>query len=544
MADGRFGRWWPGLRTLIEAGGCAGASDGELLRRFVEGEGDAAGSAFAAVVARHGPMVLRACRATLGDPHDAEDAFQATFLVLALKAPGLASRETVGPWLHRVARHVAARARAGIERRRRHEGRRAASAGRVVAASREVAAILHEEVGRLPDWCRAPVVLCHLEGRTCAEAARALGLPPGTVKSRLSRARARLRDRLTLRGLAPAVATAALATPSSLGAAVPSRLAEATARSALDLSRGVPASLAPRVLPLIRELRRNALMTRLLPLAAGLTAAALAGLGLGLPGDPPRAAVSAPRSGPAGLRGGDEAAGGLVVPRSLAVAYGRGEAVLLATDAQGRRFVGHAMPDPPGRPREAVYVEETRALRWAVVIGTVDFRAIRRAFPGPPPSDRDAAWPCVRIDAERQEWLADGGWSDWTPVSDANLKILDNLTEVEAERIRPEARPEAFVDPLPFLKSGAWRGVDVEALVDDHLRDLPRRAIPAWPGPARLAAVADEVMIRSIDFTVRAGSTYRYRARVVAVVPDPRRRPSEVLGPWSGPTEAVAIARD
>jgi RNA polymerase sigma factor (sigma-70 family) len=551
MGDGRIGGCWPGLRTLIEAGGCAGASDGELLRRFVEGEGEAAGSAFAVLVARHGPMVLRACRAAVGDRHDAEDAFQATFLVLALKARGLVARESVGPWLYRVARHVAARSRARAERRRRHEGMRAASADRVVEApeeaSREVAAILHEEIGRLPAWCRSPVVLCHLEGRTCEEAARALGLPPGTVKSRLSRARVRLRHQLTLRGLAPAVASAALATTSALGASVPSRLAGATARSALDLSRGVTPSIAPRVLVLIREIRRVALMTKLLPIAAGVAAAAL--VGLGLPGQLPRNVVSAAPSRPARPPIAEEDAGGLVAPRSLAATAGRGEAVLFATNARNERIVDAAKPARPGKPQEVVYKEETRPLRWAVVVGTVDLRATRAAVPGPPRPDSGPFWPAKRIDLERRARRDDGGWSDWAPVDvQANLNILDHLAEVESERVRPEARPEAFVDPLPFLKSGEWRGVDVEAFADKRLdaarvRGLRQQRMPALPpGPAGPPAVADEVMMRSIDFTAQPSATYRYRARVVVDGPAPKHE--EMFGPWSEPTGEVTIPKE
>ncbi len=467
MAGTRLGKW-SGLRTLIEAGGCAGASDGELLRRFVEGQGEAAGSAFAALMARHGPMVLRACRAALGDRHDAEDSFQATFLVLALKARGLAARESVGPWLYGVARHVALRARAGAERRRRHEEIRAASADRVVEApeeaSREVAAIVHEEIGRLPEWCRGPVVLCHLEGRTCAEAARSLGLPPGTVKSRLARARERLRARLALRGVVPAIATAALATTSALKAAVPSRLAEVTVRSALDLSRGVPPSLACRPLLLARETRRASTMVRSLFLA-GVAGAAL--VGLGLPGHAPRTTASAapPR----------QAARGLVAPRSLSVAAGQGEAVLFAANDRGERIVDGAKPGRPGRPQDLAYKEETRPLRWAVAVGTVDFRAIRRAMPAPPPGARPD-WPCKRIDLERQSRGADGGWSDWESVdADTNLRILDSMTQAEAERIRSDAAPRSARRPAPVPRQGDVAGC--------RRRIARRRGVAGRPGP-------------------------------------------------------------
>ena len=135
-------------------------------------------------------MVLRVCRHALGDPNDAEDAFQATFLVLVRKARSLWVRDSLGPWLHRVAHRVATRARLSAARRREHE-RRAAAARPTLAVERgdwdELVALLHEEIDRLPERCRVPVVLCDLQGLTHEQAARHLGWPVGTVKSRLAR---------------------------------------------------------------------------------------------------------------------------------------------------------------------------------------------------------------------------------------------------------------------------------------------------------------------------------------------------------------------
>ena len=167
------------VRTLFESGTAGELTDGELLRRFADrpGRGEAAGLAFAALVARHGPMVLRVCRSILRDEHDAQDAFQATFLVLVRWAGAVRRQESVASWLHGVALRVSARARVGMARRRRHErraGELAVTAERsgVEGISPEVAAILHEELGRLPERYHAPVVLCYLEGQTCEAAAR------------------------------------------------------------------------------------------------------------------------------------------------------------------------------------------------------------------------------------------------------------------------------------------------------------------------------------------------------------------------------------
>jgi RNA polymerase sigma factor (sigma-70 family) len=185
-------------------GGLA-VADAELLERFAAGDE----AAFELLAWRHGPMVLDVCRGVLGDAHEAEDAFQATFLILAKKAPAAARCRSAAGWLHTVAYRVALRARA----------RRASRAGRErpldesvlargpgpeeEAARREARRVIDEEVSRLPEKYRLPFVLFHLEGRTAPEIAWALGRPVGTVESRLTRARQRLRGRLAQRGLAP-----------------------------------------------------------------------------------------------------------------------------------------------------------------------------------------------------------------------------------------------------------------------------------------------------------------------------------------------------
>ena len=165
-------------------------------------------------------MVLRACRGILRDDHEAMDAFQATFLVLVRKGRSLWVRDSLGPWLHRVACRAAGRARSRGRRRRALERGLAEAARRQAGGDDrdDLAAAVHEELDRLPDRYRVPIVLCDLEGRTCEEAARHLGCPIGTIGSRLARGRERLRDRLARRGLAPAVgALVAVFSPSRRG---------------------------------------------------------------------------------------------------------------------------------------------------------------------------------------------------------------------------------------------------------------------------------------------------------------------------------------
>jgi RNA polymerase sigma-70 factor (ECF subfamily) len=239
------------LHTLFDVGTFAGLGDGQLLERFEARRGEGAELAFAALVERHGPMVLRVCRGVLRDAHAADDAFQATFLVLARRAGSVRKRESVGSWLHGVAYRVARCARAAEARRRAHERRAAEMAARAGGGEGpdDLGPVLHEEIGRLPDRYRAAVVLCDLEGSTYEEAARRLGWPVGTIKSRLARGRARLRARLARRGVAPAAGGAIGLAPAALR--VPPALAEATVRVAMQGSTGhaaaagaVPASVA------------------------------------------------------------------------------------------------------------------------------------------------------------------------------------------------------------------------------------------------------------------------------------------------------------
>jgi RNA polymerase sigma factor (sigma-70 family) len=194
-------------------------SDAELLGRFIAcGDGDA----FAALVRRHGPLVLSVCRSVLGHEQDAEDAFQATFLVLARKAGSVRKRAALSSWLHGVAYRLAREALARAAQRRLHERQPRAEAAPAAMDDltwRELRAALHEEVQRLPERNRLPLLLCYWEGLTQEEAAKRLGLPKETLKHRLERAREMLRSRLERRGLAPAVPLlAAGLTPSAVSA--------------------------------------------------------------------------------------------------------------------------------------------------------------------------------------------------------------------------------------------------------------------------------------------------------------------------------------
>src|SRR5260370_39202143 len=178
----------------------AGMTDEQLVTGFVAQRDDAT---FEAIVRRHGPMVLAVCRRVLRNHHDAEDAFQVTFLVLVRKAAAIASRELLANWLYGVAYHTALKSKAMISKRRARE-KQVTAMPESEETQRDLwddlQPLLDQELSRLPDKYRVPIVLCDLQGKTRKEAARQLGYPEGTVAGRLARARRMLAKRLTQRG--------------------------------------------------------------------------------------------------------------------------------------------------------------------------------------------------------------------------------------------------------------------------------------------------------------------------------------------------------
>ncbi len=266
------------LKTLFEDGVPAGLTDGQLLERFATGRGEAAELAFAILVDRHGPMVLRACRSILRDDHEAMDAFQATFLVLLAKSRSLWVRDSLGPWLHRVACRAAGQSRAREARRRALErGFAEVSLQRAVGADRDgLVAAVHEELNRLPERYRVPIVLCDLEGRTCEEAARHLGCPIGTLGSRLARGRERLRSRLARRGLAPSVgAIATVLSTESEGAGMSAALLKFKAHVGLGNAAGQAeaGTFSTASAKLAEIVLRSLLMVKLMSIGAASVAA-------------------------------------------------------------------------------------------------------------------------------------------------------------------------------------------------------------------------------------------------------------------------------
>jgi RNA polymerase sigma factor (sigma-70 family) len=328
MSRGATGDVVRQVARIYGEGTLTGLTDAQLLDRFRLRRDE---SAFEAIVARHGPMVLGVCRGVLRDSPEVDDAFQAAFLVLVKKAGAIRGRGGVGGWLYRVSYRIALRARsrsAGPEIVRIAPAS-ATNDPEAEAIRAELRALVHRELDRLPEKYRAPVVLCDLEGLTHDEAAHRLSWPVGTVKGRLSRARDRLRERLRRRGVSePAGVVTALVAAESSRAAPPAGLVRATVAAALawPMSGAVPVAVTALMTGALR-----AMFWMKLSQAAAISAAVLAVSG-----------------GIVALRGADDRAGAPVVE----------------TRPDG---------DPPGKPRNDIEaIQGVWQLAERVVNGQVE----------------------------------------------------------------------------------------------------------------------------------------------------------------------------
>src|SRR5262245_31182212 len=275
-------RLLPHLRR-VALGRDTEVGDGQLLGQFVVARD---GDAFAALVRRHGPMVLGVCRRVVSDVHLAEDAFQATFLVLARRAATVRPRHLVGHWLYGVAYRTALKARSSSARRNAKEKQVDAMPHPPVSppdAWADLQPVLDAELARLPEKYRVPVVLCDLGGRPQRDVARELGLPPATLANRLAAARRLLAKRLTERG----VALSAGAVAAALGwhaatSAVPPGLSAAVVKAACAAAAGAPVGLPVPVVQLSEGVMRMFVLAKLKAVAAGVATCLLLLAGLGL----------------------------------------------------------------------------------------------------------------------------------------------------------------------------------------------------------------------------------------------------------------------
>lgn len=306
MPTGHANRLLPALKRVVLVRQTADRTDGQLLGAFVA---DRDPDAFAGLVRRHGPMVFGVCRRVVGDHATAEDAFQAVFLVLARRAATVKPREQVGNWLYGVAYRTAMKARTVQARRRSREKQVDAMPEPPAPPTPEdvwsdLRPVIDEELARLPDKLRLPVVLCDLEGRPQREVARSLGVPPATLATRLASARRLLADRLTRRGVAlSGGALAGVLAGNAAAHAVPRALADGVVRAAEQIAAGVGTLgttgtlVSAHAVQLSEGVMRMMLVAKLKVVgAAALTVLALAGgVGFGLV---PARAGDGPGAGP------------------------------------------------------------------------------------------------------------------------------------------------------------------------------------------------------------------------------------------------------
>jgi RNA polymerase sigma factor (sigma-70 family) len=471
MATAQFSPLLRHIQRLAAGRSAPPWTDRRLLDEFAARRDE---QAFAALVARHGAMVLRVCRRVLGHEQDAEDAFQAVFLVLARNARSIHKREALGGWLHGVAYRTAMKVKRGAARRRRHEARLGERTPPPAAGPSwdDVRAVLDEEVRRLPEAFRSAFVLCALEGKSGPEAAAELGCREGTVKSRVNRARRQLRQRLAGRGIQLAALLAALSAAESAGrAAVSAALARVTIRLGLSVAAGEPAAafIPSHVADLAAGVTRAMFLTKARTITAVLLAAALLIAGAGALARQALAARERPAENPPSEVGSQKPQPAVTKPEEE-----KGESVAVSgrvVDPDGKPFAGARLYlnyfAARGKDRPA------RATSGAD--GAFSFTFKRSALDESSPN---ASWYQVIA-------VAEGHGPDWAyatkPVASPNLvlrlvkdlpiqgRILDlNGRPVQGATLRVEhidayADPEAFLQTVrdrewPLVDSRGWAG--------------------------------------------------------------------------------------
>jgi RNA polymerase sigma factor (sigma-70 family) len=274
------------LESLFNGDAASQKTDGQLLDRFLVKRDDVA---FEVLVSRHASMVFRTLNRVLPRRHDAEDAFQATFLILARKAASVRNRDSLGPWLHGVATRIAVKARASTARRRDDAREYAETRSPPARIEREIERdevldVIRDEIDRLPAVYREPLALCYVDGLKCEQIAQRLGRPVGTISVQIARARNRLRDRLARRGVLAPAAMLGLGVVNDASAAVSKTLIASTVKAALPFAVGHPAVMGTVPMPAasLAEGVLRAMFVTKLKLASALVLATLAATGVGL----------------------------------------------------------------------------------------------------------------------------------------------------------------------------------------------------------------------------------------------------------------------
>lgn len=500
MATSRPNAGLGDFQALFQVGTFVGMSDAELLERYVAGRGGIAELAFAALVERHAPTVLRVCHDVLNDPHDAQDAAQVTFLVLARRAGAIRRRNALASWLFGVARRVAARAKVEAARRRAHERRRAERATREherrshAPVPGEPWAELLEEIDRLSERHRSAILLCDLEGLTHDQAAHRLGCTTKTLQGRVYRARELLRHRLTRRGITATAGMLGVALAQRTASAAPSAVwVQETTRAAAQLAAGqaVEQLVSAESAVLFRHVLRAMTMTngKIAALGGLVLATTAAGMTMGLGGrDKPQAEDRPP---PRNVRpvAAQDAPDPVAAQRQIANNLRQvGLALSNYRDAHGR-FPAPAIQGPDGKP----------LLSWRVallpyLLGDKLYRSFKldepwdsphnkpllarmpRVFAPPPPRGQaPGSVTHFRVFVGKGTPFEGGRgprWEDFSDGPDRTILIVE--ADEAVPWTKPDELPYAPDQPLPALGSGP-RGSFAALMADSGIRFIPAK---------------------------------------------------------------------
>jgi RNA polymerase sigma factor (sigma-70 family) len=469
MVNAQIGSVLHHLRKMTHTHACEAASDAELLERFLAQREE---PAFVALLQRHGPMVLQVCRRIQGNEHDAEDAFQATFLLLARKAGSIRKRDSVASWLHGVAHRLALEAKGQGARRQARE-RRAADMHKTSSvpdkAWQELQILLDEALAQVPEKYRTPLLLCYLQGKTQEEAARQLGCPIGTLRSRVARGRTHLKGLIEKRGvrLSATALAAALMTSEGLGA-VPTPLLHATARAALGYAAGIAptALVSARTSALLETATRSLFASKLKVVCILMVAISACAGGVGIfgrqlssasEGGPPPAAMTKPP------QSADKQAGAR--PEDGAIPSAGSRASTAPVEIQGRVLDPNGQPLANAKIYYALYGQHFSPPAWMrtdQMISRPD-GTFRFSVPGSDFAmiEKDVSWSHAILAAAAPGYGP--GWLDFsTPqqARDLTLRLVKDDVPVEGRLVSLEGRP---VPGVTVTISG------LEAVVDEDL---------------------------------------------------------------------------
>jgi RNA polymerase sigma factor (sigma-70 family) len=539
MATAQLGTLLRHIKGLADGRAGRHRTDRQLLDDFASGRDE---GAFASLVERHGATVLRVCRRVLGHEHDAEDAFQATFLVLARNARSIRKRESLSSWLYGVAYRTAMRAKRSAARRRNHEARLRDRKPPAAASPTwdDVQAVLEEEIQRLPESFRSAFVLCVIDGKTVSAAAAELAVKESTLSWRLARARQRLRQRLARRGIELSGVLAALSLVHGTGqAAVPAALSSATVRFGLLVAAGEPAAagIPSHIAALAAGVTRAMFLTKgKIATAVLLVVCLVAGAGLWVrqapavavaPVGSPKAEPTSPKARPKVERERIEVSGRVLAPDGQPLA---GAKLFLCTQA-GKSPAPQPATDSDGRfrftlPATAVYNRDS-VLATADGMG-LDWARLRGDKPGESLTLRLPAELPIRgkvVDLEGK------------PVGGAVVRIVE-LTTSEAGTL-DEFLKQWAADKEKSLFGPAFRLLtEKQWWAPETLRQLPT-ATTGPDGTFRLAGIGRD---RGLMLGVRGPGIADQYLRVVTRPDFPMPSLNQGQVAVSGPEPTIVVS--